>query len=49
MPNLSSFRSKEERNAWYRAYRNTRKRELRKYNRDRMRKKRAARVMHRTA
>jgi hypothetical protein len=42
MPNLDQFKSKEERNAWYRTYRKTRKRELRKYNRERMRRLRAS-------
>lgn len=44
MPNLSQFKSKEARNAWYRAYYQTRKRALRKYKREYMRRKRAQKL-----
>jgi len=46
MPNLSSFKSKEERNDWYRAYRKTHARKLRKYWREYRRRRRAARPVH---
>lgn len=43
MPNISSFKSKEERNVWYRKYRAKNLEWFRKYNREWMREYRAGR------
>jgi hypothetical protein len=42
MPRLNEFKSKEEYNAWFRAYRAKRREQFRKYNREYNRKWRAA-------